>query len=169
MRELSFQVPAPQRVDLIGSPGIRCPALVQSLSGGGGHVSGSWLLRAHLREVFPKDELDRIPQMTTGSIHMAQSFSMIRKPKDCHCPLNVPNVVQRRQYLGSEEGKGFWGRHLAKSFVCLWTDGLINPTPSSVKRVIMTTASVSQADTPQSHCNAIVTPQGRNYHPHFIN
>lgn len=168
LEEVIFQFPAPQRVDLVDPPPpwIRCPTLAQSYNRRWDHVSGTWLLRAHLREVFGKDEWDRILQIPIISIHVA--LSMIWKPKDCHCPLNMLKVLWGRQHLGSEEGKGFWERHLAKSFVCLWEGGLIYHIPSSVKREVITTASVVQAATLGSCFNVIFASRGGNCHPHFI-
>ena len=60
-------------------------------------------------------------------------------------------------------GDSIWGVERAKDFgkdtwpnhVCLWADGLVYPTPSSVKGEIITIASVSQAGT---HYNIILMP-----------
>lgn len=74
LEEVIFQFPAPQRVDVVDPPWIRYPTLAQSYNRRWDHVSGTWLLRAHLREVSGKDELDRILQIPIISIHMALSM-----------------------------------------------------------------------------------------------
>ena len=140
LEKLIFQFPAFQRGDRIGPAWIRCPTLAQSCNRRWGHVSGTRMPRAHLREDFGKDELDRIFQIPITTIHMA--LSVIWKPRDCHCPLHIPRVLWGRQYLENEEGKGFWERHLAKYLVHLWKDILIYSTPSFVKWQVITTASV---------------------------